>query len=206
MTSQIIFIRHAEKPADKHNNHLSHKGSQRAELLADYLLYPLTREIHVPRNAFVMTMGSHHKTVRCEETMMPTLAQAGDKLHCELVHRSGGTNLPHRLLRLAPGSHTIVCWEHSRIIDMLNIMGVSVLSWGLDPDASRDDKHCFDATWVCDVTSKTIRLRVYRQFDVIDGEASYNRDHTYYDRNHVWFDHTYPREQAFTSSSNCVVM
>lgn len=185
---QIIFIRHAEKPHDHSDSHLSDKGLRRAQLLADYILHPWAGEVRVPRHAYIMVMGDSKKSRRCVETMKPTLEQAGNRLSCTHVHRSRGTELARRLIS-SPREDAIVCWEHSRIVDILNLMGVGVRSWGLDPESDTIDgtsKHCFDATWVADVSMTHIRLRVYRQFDVVNGVALWRHN-----RNHVWFERTY---------------
>lgn len=202
---QIIFIRHAEKPHDHSDSHLSHKGSRRAHLLVDYILHPWAGELRVPRRAYVMVMD-RRKSQRCKETMGPTLKQAGDMLPCEYVHRFRGTELARRL-SMSSKDDSIVCWEHGRIVDMLNVMGAGVRSWGLDPESSdpraEDSKRCFDATWVVDVTLTHVRLRVYRQFDVVDDEAVWRHD-----RNHVWFDRTYLKHEAghVVLPRSCVVM
>ena len=192
--TQIIFIRHGEK--DRDPVHLSDIGKVRALQLADYLLYPYG-EFDAPHKAFIMTVPGRHKSHRCFETMKPTLTK-GD-LDYELVERSQTFHLAKRLMKLKPMTTVVVCWEHSRIVDFLNIMGAdSVTSWGLDPESKCMDKSCFNATWACDVEAgKGIRLRVYRQFDIENGNPVYK-----FPRTKVWYDKTFT---LTSTGSNCAI-
>ena len=83
----------------------------------------------------------------------------------------------------------VVCWQHSRIVDFLNILGAdTVTSWGIDPEARDDDKDCFDVTWVCNFHKGGLSLSVYKQFDIdADGKPFYTHN-----RDHVWWNKTYP--------------
>jgi hypothetical protein len=190
---QIIFIRHGEKTKSD-PVHLSDKGYKRAENLPQYLLHPYG-EFNIPTHAYVMFVGEEDpggvpipkegKSERCWETMQPTLkaTTTGAKLPFTMVPRYNTHTLASKFLEMASlrenSSKTfIVCWQHSRIVDFLNVLGArSVSSWGLNPEASRDDKLCFNATWVCDMgrptSETTLRLRVYRQFDIVNGEPHY---------------------------------
>lgn len=179
---QIIFIRHAEKSKDP--VHLSDTGKLRALFLADYLLHPYG-EFDIPTKAYVMRLHGHHKSTRCFETMEPTIVQGN--IPYDMIERSHTWQFAHSLVKNSSFyDHGIVCWEHSRIVDILNIMGAEISSWGLDPEAKHSGKNCFDATWVCDIdkNKNTLRLRVYKQFDLKDGKPVYKhpRTKTLYDR------------------------
>lgn len=192
---QLIFIRHAEKPANDDVN-LSHKGSLRARYLPEYLLHPY-KDFHPPKTAFIMYLRGHNKSDRCRQTMEPTI-QSG-KLTYKMVHRSKTESLA---LHISKMNHTVVvCWEHTRIVDFLNLLiGYHMISaWGLNPESCTDDRKCFDATWVCDVDENSVRLRVFRQFEIIDDLPSYPHD-----RHRVWFDKTYSNSGTL-GLQKCVV-
>lgn len=179
---QLIFIRHAEKP-DNDGVNLSHKGALRARYLPEYLLHPY-KDFNPPKSAFIMYLRGHNKSDRCRQTMEPTI-QSG-RLRFKMVHRSKTESLALQLSKL---DHTVVvCWEHTRIVDFLNVLigNQFITAWGLNPESSTDDRNCFDATWVCDVEDDVVRLRVYRQFDIIDDLPVYPHD-----RHRLWFDKKY---------------
>jgi hypothetical protein len=197
MGLQVIFMRHCEK--ERGSVHLSAAGRDRARLLPSYLLQP-AGDFGRISHCFVMTMPPH-KSVRCVESLAPTLAAASDThMPCDPVRRSRQRHLVRELHAMAAAARqrgedrtVLVCWEHSRIVDMVDELllraradadASSVASWGLDPEAPRDAKDCFDATWVLDfLDASRMRLTVYRQFSVCHHEAHY--DHA---RTRVWYE------------------
>lgn len=179
---QLIFIRHGEK--SRHDNvNLSHKGSLRARFLTEYLLHPY-KDFGAPTSAYIMYLRGHNKSDRCRQTLQPTVHSG--KLACNMVHRSETESLARQLAQLE--STVVICWEHTRIVDFLNVLigGHMVTAWGLNPESDADDSECFDATWVCDVDEQVVRLRVFRQFDIVDDLPAYPHD-----RHRVWFDKEY---------------
>lgn len=210
-TRQIVFIRHAEKPTqsrDSDSPHLSAKGRLRSMFLAEYLLHPYD-DFRAPTAAYAMVLGGGaHRSDRCYETMMPTIRASDPVMPLRTVHRSHTASIARELATAPSATATaipktvVVCWEHSRIVDMVNIIiddddGRSdrgagpVSAWGMDPHGHEDDDGCFDATWVCDVTDATVRLRVYRQFDIDMHTHTAFYEH---DRNKIFFEHTYSRD------------
>lgn len=195
----IIFVRHGEK--SRHSGgHLSRVGQLRARFLADYFLHPFD-DFPRPRELHAMTLSGRGRSRRCEETLWPT-AGAG-ALTLDLVPRHRTEAFAEELARRANACDSqsanvvLVCWEHSRIVDMVNVIAgrpevPAVRSWGLDPRAEEDDKECFDATWVCtfDATSfsRTMTLTVFKQFDVVGGQPYYRPDCP---RNRVWYRETF---------------
>jgi hypothetical protein len=187
---QIVFIRHGEKSKND-PVHLNEDGKIRAENLPDYFLHPYN-EFNVPKYVYVMNHHhqNNHKSQRCLETMLPTIKTG--KLEYELVNRSHTIDLARKLLSHKNINKTvIVCWEHSRIVDMVNELGAyHVCSWGLDPEADTSDTRCFNATWVVDFTNKGLRLRVFRQFEIIDGYPIYQ-----YPRTKIWYDRSFAKKE-----------
>lgn len=196
---QLIFIRHGEK-SGKDVVNLSPKGFARARLLPEYLLHPYM-DFSVPTSAYIMCLRGEYHSERCWQTMKPTVDAGGLRHH--LVYRSKTESLAHLLPKLQ--GVIVICWEHSRIVDLLNVLvGENAVSaWGLDPDAIQDDSKCFDATWVCDVDENTLRLRVFRQFDIVNDLPHYEHD-----RHRVWYDKSFvrPSHHRISGFNRCVIM
>ena len=189
---QLIFIRHAEK--DGHGNHLSRQGELRAEFLPEYLEFPLD-DFRAPQIACVMRR-KEGKSQRCCETMRPTIRTGQLTFHMIPRHRSAKLAQSFVDDRFRDIS-VVVCWEHSRIVDMVNIIGGdSVKSWGYEPESPDDDRDCFDATWVCDMGPRAFRLRVFRQFDIVDEQPHY-----WQPRNQVLFEKSY----SYDRTSSCSI-
>lgn len=182
---QIIFIRHGEKSREHESIHLNHTGKVRAKYLVDYFLHP-SNDFSKPGFVFMMNMSKQGKSERCWETMQPTIAQGG--LEYELVERYNTHKLAAYLSKECNKNDTIVvCWQHSRIVDMLNLLGAKqVNAWGFDPESGHDDGQCFDATWVVNLDKHHLHLKVFSQFCVVDDVPVYERD-----RDTVFFEQTY---------------
>ena len=204
---QIIFIRHGEKPrGGERNNHLSHIGLLRAKYLPDYLLHPY-EDFKRPSMAYVMVRCKRNRSDRCYETMLPTIKRAD--MDYELIPRHSTASLAMELKRLAANTtrdsgSIIVCWQHSRIVDFLNILGADTISaWGLEPEAERDDKDCFDATWVCELSRSRLAVKVFRQFSIDENDEPVYE----HDRNRVWWQKEYPLlENVSKNSSVCTIV
>ena len=132
---QLIFIRHGEKSKES-GVHLSHKGHIRAINLPDYLIHPYN-DFHKPDKFYIMERLKENRSERCYETMLPTIKQT-PTIPYELVPRYETFKFANDLKTIATsGSNTykdktyLICWQHSRIVDLLQILGVStVQSWG----------------------------------------------------------------------------
>jgi hypothetical protein len=178
---QLIFIRHGEKTKSDSKN-LSTIGYLRAKFLVDYFIHNYSI-FNLPNHVYAMDIKGKHKSRRCIETVWPLIKEA--KLDFTWVHRSQTYKFATSLRNDRNMDKTfLICWEHSRIVDMLNILGMEqICSWGLSPESQYTDNECFDATWVVNLTETSIRLRVYRQFDIVNEEPRY-----VYPRTKVWYD------------------
>ena len=187
---QVIFIRHAEK--SKHGKHLNDVGYLRSIYLTDYFLHPFGN-FEIPEFAYVMCLDKKSKSVRCLETMQPTIDKG---MPYELVSREHTHKLA-KTLRNYGYNIVVICWEHSRIVDIVNLLigHRSINAWGFNPDADDDDKNCFDATWVCTLDETSLTLKIYRQFDIVDGQPKY-----LHDRNKIIFERKF-----YITTFSCVV-
>ena len=180
---QIIFMRHGEKAKGKH---LSDKGYMRAIYLVDYILHPFGL-FQISQMLYIMEMKNNKKSIRCFETMKPTIDKG---VSYRMISRSKTESFAKTLLKDTHDS-VLVCYEHERILDILNTLGIPVNAWGLDPESGKDDVKCFDATWVVDILGGSKTLTVYKQFDIRHGQPYYTCD-----RNKIWFQKTYVTENT----------
>ena len=184
---QIIFIRHGEKAKGKH---LSDKGYLRAIYLADYIFHPFG-VFKIPQMLYIMELKNEKKSVRCFETMKPTIDKG---ISYRMIPRANTESFAKSLLKDIHDT-ILVCYEHERILDILNILGIPVNAWGFEPESGKDDNTCFDATWVVNIVGGSKTLTVYKQFDIRHGQPHYT-----YDRNKIWFHKTYT-----TTPSLCII-
>lgn len=118
----IFLIRHAEKPEDRSDPHLTATGRERAQRWASYFTNSPTRQPGILLAA-LPTKG--HPSVRPVETLEP-LAQA---LHLEIqtpFASSDYEKLAHRLLT-APefnGRTVAICWVHQSIPQLVASLGI----------------------------------------------------------------------------------
>ena len=197
---QIVFIRHGEKDRTQPSPHLDHKGKLRAKYLADYFLHPYG-DFETPNFVFMMKLTKEGKSERCWETMEPTIEKG--KLDYELTPRYNTHELANYLSNNCDNDETlIVCWQYSRIVDMINLLGASdVSAWGLSPECGHSDHNCFDATWVVDLDTNTLKLRVYRQFDIVD-----DKPHYIVPRTQALFEKEYTRTHTCFGPTLCTIM
>jgi broad specificity phosphatase PhoE len=133
----IILIRHAEKPSDKTDPHLSAEGRRRADMLADELpeLYKDEDAISV-----IVAAALSKDSNRCVETVTPLaeklrlqiITQFSDKQHAELATALLGGAYA--------GKTVLVCWHHEKMQKLAHNLGVKDA-----PDALSDD--VFDRLW-----------------------------------------------------------
>jgi phosphohistidine phosphatase SixA len=130
----IILIRHAEKPDDKSDPHLSPAGRLRAAMLADQIpqLYPAL--------SVIVAAAQSDNSNRCFETVEP-LAK---KLRLEIVTRFKDKHPEELAAALLDGSYAgktiLVCWHHEEMRDVAQDLRV-----GDAPKALKDD--VFDRLW-----------------------------------------------------------
>ena len=113
----IFIIRHAEKPDDVGDPHLSEKGRQRAAALPRYPF---------PELAAVFAAMNTPASARPVETVTPLAAALGLPIRAGLTHQK---ILPLFDLMLSgefAGKHLLVCWHHEEIPDLTKALGVNL--------------------------------------------------------------------------------
>jgi len=128
----IVILRHAEKPADDKNAHLSSRGVDRAIELAKLL--PALPAITNHAGSIVLIAPhptTHAHGLRCLETLEPTAR----RLHLAPETRYAASDWRRlaRELLTSPaydGKTVVVCWVHDDIPALAKALGVkNVPSW-----------------------------------------------------------------------------
>ena len=124
--AQIILLRHAEKPADPDDSHLSPAGVQRAERLVPFIMKdPAMARFGSPVAVFASQTTKHDNGQRSQETVAP-LAKAL-KLQVQTPFRSNGYAALAKLILGNPayaGKTVLICWTHEEIPKLAAALGV----------------------------------------------------------------------------------
>ena len=151
--AQIIFLRHAEKPAD--GPELSERGWERAKSLAHLFTSDPRVLEHGPAAAiFAMKPAKSGDSVRAIQTMEASALALNLKIDRH-YSRDEIDALVHGILKskAGDGKTVVVCWEHNMIPKMLKALG-----WKSGP--KKWDDTVFDRLWVLDLDDgKPVRLR-----------------------------------------------
>ena len=141
--AQIILIRHAEKPADPADPHLSRAGVKRAEQLVSYITTdPLMTKFGVPVAVFATRTTKHDDGQRTQETVAP-LARAL-KLPVQTPYFGKDYTALAKLILANPayaGKTVIICWNHEEIPQLAAALGIT-------PQPSKWKGSVFDQVYV----------------------------------------------------------
>ena len=125
--AQIILIRHAEKPADPSDPHLSPAGVKRAEQLVSFITTdPAMTRFGLPVAVFATRTTKHDDGQRTQETVAP-LAKAL-KLPVQTPYLGKDyAALAKLILGTAAyaGKTVIICWNHEEIPQLAAALGVT---------------------------------------------------------------------------------
>jgi len=162
--AQIIFVRHAEKPAQ--GPELNARGWERAENLV--LLFKVderVREHGLPVAIFAASPQTPGGSIRSIQTMEPTSRALRIPLH-RSIKRDDLAALV-QAVRHDPGfsgKTVVVCWEHKKIPVMLALFG-----WKKGPTLWGDQ--VFDRLWILDFDhDRPVRFRDLPQ-KVLPGDS-----------------------------------
>jgi hypothetical protein len=147
--AQIIFLRHAEKPAE--GPELTARGWERAKALAPLFTSDPRALEHGPAVAiFAMKPGS----ARAVQTMEATARALKIRTdHHYFRDEIDGLVNAIRKSKAGEGKTIIVCWEHKVIPEMLKAFG-----WKEGPKKWPDD--VYDRLWILDFENgKPVRFR-----------------------------------------------
>jgi len=125
--AQIILIRHAEKPADDANPHLSRAGMKHAQRLVSFMTTnPAMIRFGAPVAIFATQTTQHDNGQRTQETVAP-LARAL-KLKVQTPFLGKDYAALAKLILSTPayaGKAVLICWNHEEIPQLAAALGVT---------------------------------------------------------------------------------
>jgi len=125
--AQIILFRHAEKPADKANPHLSPQGVRRARMLVGFLSSnPVVNKYGKPVAIFATRTTKDDDGQRTRETVAPAAAALKLAVQTPFMGKDY-KQLAKRILGnpAYAGKTVVICWNHDVISDLAAELGVS---------------------------------------------------------------------------------
>ncbi len=140
--AEVILLRHAEKPADTNDVHLSKVGQERARALAPYLTTAQVLTNHGPINVLFATGWTKHNHRRPYETLEPLARRLDLPVEQPFLAEDYAKVARYILTsRECEGRVVVVCWIHDFLPELAHALGVS-------PKPPAWKKHVFDRVWV----------------------------------------------------------
>lgn len=117
---RILLMRHAEKPGDKADLHLSDAGKARAERLATYI--PKT----FGKPDFIFAAAPTNHSLRSIETVTPLAAALGIEVHHD-IEDANFEDLVAELYSnpVYSGKTIVICWHHGKLPEIATLLGAA---------------------------------------------------------------------------------
>jgi len=124
--AKIILIRHAEKPADQDDPHLSPAGVRRAERLVSFIMTDRAMSGSGPPVAVFATQSTKHDNgQRTQETVAPLAAALKLPVLTPFRSKDYAALAKHILANPAYAAKTVlICWNHDEIPKLAAALGV----------------------------------------------------------------------------------
>jgi hypothetical protein len=125
--AQIILIRHADKPADPEDPHLSRAGVKRAERLVPFIMTdPAMTRFGLPVAVFATQTTKHGDGQRTQETVAPLARALKLPVQTPFLGKDYAA-LANRILAepAYAGKTVLICWNHEEIPQLAAALGVS---------------------------------------------------------------------------------
>lgn len=155
LPAQIILFRHAEKPADETNPHLSAEGVRRARKLVGFLATdPVVNKYGKPVALFATQTTKDGDGQRTQETVAP--AAAALKLRVQTPFVGKDYKQLAKLILENPayaGKTVLICWNHDVLPDLAAELGVSPA-----PPAWKGKE--YDQVYLISFRGKAVKLSV----------------------------------------------
>ena len=125
--AQIILVRHAEKPADPNDPHLSSAGVKRAEQLVSFITTdPAMTKFGLPVAVFATQTTKHDDGQRTQETVAPLARKLGLTVQTPALGKDYAVAAKMILSNPAyTGKTIIICWNHEEIPQLAAALGVT---------------------------------------------------------------------------------
>jgi hypothetical protein len=125
--AQIILIRHADKPANPEDPHLSRAGMQRAERLVSFITTdPAMTRFGLPVAVFATRTTKDNNGQRTQETVAPLARML--KLPVQTPFLGKDYAALANLILADPayaGKSVLICWNHEEIPQLAAALGVT---------------------------------------------------------------------------------
>ena len=125
--AQIILIRHAEKPTDPANPHLSPAGVERAKRLVSFIKTDSAMaRFGLPIAVFATKTTADDNGQRTQETVAPLAAAL--KLRVQTPYHGKDYAALAKLILSNPayaGKTVVICWNHEQIPQLAEALGVA---------------------------------------------------------------------------------
>jgi hypothetical protein len=125
--AQIILIRHAEKPADEEDPHLSRAGVRRAVRLVSFITSdPAMTRFGTPAAVFATRTTKRGNGQRTQETVAPLARALKLPVQTPFLGRNYAA-LAHRILAnpAYAGKCVLICWNREEIPQLAAALGVA---------------------------------------------------------------------------------
>jgi hypothetical protein len=155
--AKVILLRHAEKPEDENNAHLSPEGKARAEALVGFFSNRFEISITNPPAALFATRpirGS--RSLRPRQTLEPLAESLKLPIHQPETAFRYDRLAAHVLTNAAYDNKTVViCWVHDEMDDLARTLGA---------EPKKDWKgSVYDRVWVLTFKKKEVRCKTVLQ-------------------------------------------
>ena len=141
--AQIILLRHAEKPADPDNPHLSKAGVKRAQQLVPFIkTNPAMTKFGLPVAVFATQTTKDHDGQRTQETVKRLARTLKLKVKTPCLGKDYEKLAKLILASPAYDKKTVlICWNHKEISPLAAALGVT-------PEPPKWKKRVFDQVYV----------------------------------------------------------
>jgi hypothetical protein len=141
--AQIILIRHADKPADPNDPHLSQAGVQRAERLVSFVTTdPAMTRFGLPVAVFATRTTKDDNGQRTQETVTPLARVLKLPVQAPFLGKDYAA-LANLILAdpVYAGKTVLICWNHEEIPQLAAALGVT-------PEPPKWKARVFDQVYV----------------------------------------------------------
>ena len=156
--TQVILLRHAEKPADESDVHLSDRGRERARALVNFFTAtPALTNTGLPTVLYATRMTRTGKSQRPRETLEPLAKHLRLTIQTPFLAADYAALARHVLTSPACDGKTVVlCWVHEYLPEL-------AAAFGIKPVPRSWKSGVFDRVWVIHWKEERPELQIVPQ-------------------------------------------
>ena len=154
--AQIILLRHAEKPANPEDPHLSPAGVKRAERLVTFIMTDRAMSrFGLPVAVFATQSTKHDNGQRTQETVAPLATALKLPVQTPFLSKDYAALATQILANPAyAGKSVLICWNHDEIPKLAAALGVK-------PRPPKTKNSVFDKVYVISYQNRTPTLATF---------------------------------------------